>query len=85
LLSGFSREFDQPPGPPAEAQVSDFYPTVPAAFEALTEMKQVDKVLADIKAAGAAIRRWRSQVLMRFWKRFGGRPRVLGRRLAWRW
>ena len=46
----FSREFDQPPGPPAEAQVSDFYPTVPAAFEALTEMKQVDKVLADIKS-----------------------------------
>ena len=40
----FSREFEGGPGA-AEVPVSDFAATVPAAFEALAEMQQVDQVV----------------------------------------
>jgi len=48
LLAG---EFDHtaPPDIPAAAERPEFSPTVPAAFEALQEMKQVDKVMARLK------------------------------------
>ena len=42
----FSREFDQNEQEPAG---NDFHPTVPAAFEALTEMRQVDQVMKQIQ------------------------------------
>jgi hypothetical protein len=53
----FSREFESAPhtldasdGPDTNtAPPSDFHPTVPAAFEALTEMKQVDQVMQRIE------------------------------------
>ena len=42
----FSREFEQNVQAPSG---SDFHPTVPAAFEALTEMRQVDQVMKQIQ------------------------------------
>lgn len=42
----FSREFEQDVYAPAD---NDFHPTVPAAFEALTEMRQVDQVMKQIQ------------------------------------
>jgi hypothetical protein len=42
----FSREFEQNEQTPAG---NDFHPTVPAAFEALTEMRQVDQVMKQIQ------------------------------------
>lgn len=42
----FARQFESPGGaPPAEEVQADFAATVPAAFEALTEMKQVERVV----------------------------------------
>ncbi len=43
----FSREFEQEAPTPSR---SDFHPTVPAAFEALTEMRQVDQVMKQIQS-----------------------------------
>lgn len=42
----FSREFEQDMQTPVG---NDFHPTVPAAFEALTEMRQVDQVMKQIQ------------------------------------
>lgn len=44
----FSREFEDEPAPSTEAE-PDFAATVPAAFEALTEMKQVQQVLQTLE------------------------------------
>lgn len=48
----FSREFDNPLAD-REAPVSDFQMTVPAAFEALKEMNQVDRMMERLGTQGA--------------------------------
>lgn len=54
----FFREFDSPPRADADASaatsaIADFHPTVPAAFDALTEMGQVDQAMARIETRRA--------------------------------
>ncbi|MEP6792008.1 MAG: DUF1631 family protein, partial [Ramlibacter sp.] len=52
----FAREFDEgvPGAVPGSAPAPDFSMTVPAAFEALQEMKQVDKVMQRLQQRGPA-------------------------------